>query len=951
MPALPEAIRISGARQHTLKNVTVALPRHKLIVVCGPSGSGKTTLAFDTLYAEGFSAYVESLSTYVRQFLPRQPRPAVDKIEGLAPAVALRQNRFSSGFRSTVATLSELYPYLRLLFARVGTLYSPISGQPVQRHTLEEVLQFLLQQPSGTEIWILRPLPSSQAPSLAEALQKLAEEGHDRFVWRGTLYEWPDLPPADAPDEVYLLADRLFIDPREVALRARILETLEEVWYAHEKQVWVWIAGKGEFYFTGQLYAEGYTFREPTPELFNYLSAYGACPTCQGKGESLGLRIEAVLPNPRKSLQEGLVAPWSELDCMRPYLENFLQKAGHLVPPDLPYYRYTTQQRRLLWWGDPLQGIIGIYPSFDQELRRRTHARALFPYQGIGPCPACEGSRLHPDTRWIRIQGRSLPQVLSMTLKEFAAWLESINLPEPQRTIAAPLLQELRHRTALLLDVGLDYLTLDRPGETLSGGESQRLQLATVLGSQLTGAIYVLDEPTIGLHPRDTYQLLEVVNKLRDAPNTVVVVEHDEAFIREADYLIEMGPKSGEYGGEVVFTGTFAELLKKDTATARYFQNPPSLSPRRSTKKPAFLRIEDVCLHNLKNISVSFPVGAFSVITGVSGSGKTTLALHLLAPLVEEALQSHPTRSERNHHIYELPHYAWKCQRLLLPAKKPIQAVERLSQHTLTRNRRSIIATVAGVYDEIRTLYAWAAEREGQDLPPSFFSFNVPGGRCETCQGEGVIIKPMQFIADIRLPCPTCNGKRFQTFILEIRLADKNISEVLDMTVAEAYAFFDEGKRLFSSMRQVPAPLKRAQENILAGLRPFFELGLGYLKLGQATTELSGGEATRLRLLPYLTTDTPNPTLFIIDEPTTGLHFEDVARLAQALHKLTERGHTVIVVEHNLDLIAQADWIVDLGPEGGDAGGEVLYQGPVEGLLHHPHSYTAQALRAKYTPA
>lgn len=928
-----ETIRLVGARQHTLKNITVELPRHKLTVLCGWSGSGKTTLAFDTLYAEGFSAYVESLSTYIRQFLPRMPRPAVDRIEGLAPAIALQQNRFMGGFRSTVATLSELYPYLRLLFARAGTLLSPVSGRAVERSTVEDVLTFLLQQPEGTEAWILRPFPLQEGEILLQKAEKLATEGYDRFYWRGALYEWPDFPTNAEPPNLFVVVDRVFLDPAEVELRARLRESLEEVWYAHERQVWLYLQGKGEFYFSGQLYADGYTFREPTPELFNYLSSYGACPTCQGRGRSLSLYEKAVIPDPRRTLRTGLVELW-ELPTMAEYKARFLEKTAGLIDPDRPYYAYTPQERRLLWWGDALEGIVGIFPSFLAALQTRRSPRELYRFQGEGPCPACEGSRLHADTRWVRLAGRSLPELFSLSLEELAAWLKAIDLPEPRRSIAAPLLKELQYRTALLLEVGLGYLSLGRPGETLSGGESQRLQLATVLGSALTGAIYVLDEPTIGLHARDTLRLLEVVKKLCSAPNTVVVVEHDETFIRHADHLIELGPKAGEEGGEVVFVGTFEELVQADTHTARYFQRPPTALPRpRTFPKKAFLRLEGACLHNLKNITVSFPTQALSVVTGVSGSGKTTLVSHLLAPLLMEG--DFP-RGEAGTHEVNHPDRGYTYLRLTLPGQY-VEGVELLSQQLLTRNRRSLIATLSGAYDNIRELFARASQAEGQAIPASFFSFNVEGGRCETCQGEGVIVKSMQFLADIRLPCPVCGGKRFQPFVLQVEVQGKSISDVLALTVEQAYAFFSS----------LPGLDKRLRTGILEALEPLREVGLGYLKLGQSTVELSGGEATRLKLIRYLRSDS-RPTVFLIDEPTAGLHFDDVERLLKAFRRLIHQGHTLIVIEHNLDFIAQADWVVDLGPEGGSQGGQLLYEGPVQGLLPHPVSYTAAALREKY---
>jgi len=930
--SLSEAIRIIGARQHTLKNLSVDIPRHKLTVLCGWSGSGKTTLAFDTLYAEGFSAYVESLSTYVRQFLPRLPRPAVDRIEGLAPAIALQQSRFTSGMFSTVASLSELYPYLRLLFAKAGQLHSPVSGEPVLRYTLEEVVQFLLQQPPGTEVLILRPLSPQEASP--EGLDKLADQGYDRFYQRDTLYEAPDYPDPEA-DETFVVIDRVFIDPSEVELRARLMESLEEVWYAHERRVWVWISGKGEFFFSGALYADGYTFREPTPELFNYFSSYGACPNCRGTGRALGLRAERVIPNPRLSLAEGLVALWNEHPAASLYQKHFIDAASELIPPDLPYYRYTTQQKRLLWWGDPLQGIVGIQGSYEQLVRHKETRTYAYTFQGEGTCPVCEGSRLHPDTRWVRIAGRSLPQVMSMSLEEFAHWLEQIDLPEPRRTLAEPLLKELRHRTALLLQVGLGYLTLGRLGETLSGGESQRLQLATVLGGQLTGAIYVLDEPTIGLHARDTRRLLEVVRQLQQMPNTVVVVEHDETFIREADHIIELGPKSGEAGGKVVFSGTFAELQKANTYTAAYFRKkPPAFSSKKFSADHPFIHVHGACLHNLKNICVSFPLRALTVITGVSGSGKTTLALHLLA----RTLEGWPfllTSVKRHRGYYQLTGED-TYQEILIP-KEGIQRVEVLSQSHLVRNRRSVVATVSGAYDAIREIFSRTAKEQGYDYPAAVFSFNSPAGRCPTCEGEGVIVKSMQFLADVRLPCPSCGGKRFQPFVLEVEVGGKTISDVLGMTVEDALDFF-------TRLPKMPDSLIKSIRNALT---PLMTLGLGYLRLGQSTVELSGGEATRLRLTSYLQPHAA-PTLFFIDEPTTGLHFDDVERLVKAFRELVKLHHTLVVVEHNLDFIAQADWVIDLGPEGGDAGGELLYQGPVKDLLSHPTSYTAAALREKY---
>ncbi|MCS6895823.1 MAG: excinuclease ABC subunit UvrA [Bacteroidia bacterium] len=932
--SLSEAIRIVGAREHTLKNITIDIPRHKLTVLCGWSGSGKTTLAFDTLYAEGFSTYVESLSTYVRQFLPKLPRPAVDRIEGLAPAIALQQNRFTSGMRSTVATLSELYPYLRLLFAKVGQIYSPISGEPVVRYTIEEVVQFLLQQREGTEVLIMRPLRVEDGLEFSLALERLVGEGYDRFYQRGKLYEFPELPEAE--DETFVVIDRVFIDSGEVELRARLVESLEEVWYAHERRVWVWISGKGEFEFSGQLSAEGYTFREPTPELFNYFSAYGACPNCQGKGYTVSLGEQKVIPDPRKSLSQELVALWEISPYMQLYRDQFIAAVSEDIPPDLPYYKYTTQQRRLLWWGDPFRGIVGIFGSYERAMHERQDREKLFYFHDRGFCPVCEGSRLHPDTRWIRIEGLSLPQVLSLSLQEFDVWLRDINLPEPRRTLAEPLLRELKHRTRLLLEVGLGYLTLDRAGETLSGGESQRLQLATVLGGQLTGAIYVLDEPTIGLHHRDTQRLLQTIRQLQQMPNTVVVVEHDETFIQEADHIIELGPKSGERGGEVVFAGDFSHLLQADTNTARYFRKVPSPIPEKkfSAHHP-FIHVTGACLHNLKNIDFAIPLNALTVVTGVSGSGKTTLTRHFLAPILRHgSLVALPSRGD----MYEvLNHSKGTLYQQVLVSREGFSQVEILSQESLVRNRRSIIATVSGAFDSIREVFARVAKDEGYDYFPSMFSFNQPYARCPTCEGEGVITKSMQFMADIRLPCPDCGGKRYQPFVLEIKVGGKSVSDVLDLTVDEAIQFFETQGRIPDHLR----------EAILEALRPLRTLGLSYLRLGQSTAEISGGEATRLRLLPYLYPRAAK-TIFFIDEPTTGLHFDDVERLIIAFRALLKYGHTLVVVEHNLDFIAQADWIIDLGPEGGDAGGEVLYQGPVHRLLSHPTSYTAAALRQRY---
>jgi excinuclease ABC subunit A len=915
-----EPIRVVKARQNNLKAVSLTLPRHQLIVFCGWSGSGKSSLAFETIYAEGFSSYVESLSTYIRQFLPRLPRPQVDRIEGLAPAIALAQNRFTGGMRSTVATLTDLYPYLRLLFARVGVLYSPVSGRPMERHTLEDAIQFLLGQPEGTLVYVLRPLWGEGDPH--ERYLKRREEGQDRFFYKGTLYEEPEVPPFPLEDELYEVGDRVFIHSAEMDLRARLAESLEEVWYAHQRTVWVWVEGKGEFVFQGRLHADGYTFREPTPELFNFLSAYGSCPHCQGRGKALSLREEAVLPDPRLSLREGLVALW-DLPLLKGSLETFIEKAADYVPPDLPYYTYTTQQKRLLWWGDALRQVPGIFPTFYAALKAHRRSEELFVFQGDGPCPMCEGSRLHPDTRWVRIADRNLSQVLSLSIQEFAQYLEGIDLPEPRRTIAKPLLEELRHRTAFLLRVGVGYLTLDRAAETLSGGESQRIQLATTLGGQLTGAIYVLDEPTIGLHPRDTQNLLSAVRALQAAPNTVIVVEHDPTFIRAADWIVELGPEAGEKGGTIVFEGPFEELLQSDTHTARYFKKPHLLRP--SPKPPwAFLEMERACLHNLKSVSVRFPLPAFSVVTGVSGSGKTTLIFHLLAPLIERAVFLHPEALQTSKAKIHL-------------TNKLFQRVEMLSQDNLPRNRRSVIATVSGIYDSIRELFHIAAKKQGLLYPAAYFSFNVEGGRCETCKGEGVIIRPMQFLADVRLTCPVCEGRRFQKSLLAVEIDRKNISDILSMTATEARQFFE-------GLSSYP---KNLIEDIGQGLRLLEELGLGYLRLGQSTVELSGGEATRLRLLPYLHPHS-TPTLFLIDEPTTGLHFDDVARLVKAFQRLVQAGHSLIVIEHNIDLIVEADWVVDMGPEGGDAGGEVLYQGPLRDLLGHPTSHTARALREAY---
>ncbi len=915
---LSSPIRIHGASQNNLKNLSLDLPRHKLIVFCGWSGSGKSSLAFDTIYAEGFSNYVESLQTYVRQFLPRLPRPKVKRIEGLAPAIALAQNRFTGGMRSTVATLSDLYPYLRLLFAKVGTLYSPVSGQPVMRHTIQEAVECILQQPAGTLVYILRPVPGGDP---CQAYKNHLAEGQDRFFYQGRLYEASDEPPFPLIDPLYEVVDRVFIHPAEIDLRARLTESLETVWYAHQRTAWVWVEGKGEFVFRGELHADGYTFREPTPELFNFLSAYGSCPTCQGRGRALSLREEAVIPDPRKSLAEGLVALW-ELPFMQRFREEFIALLA--IPPDLPYYAYTTQQKRLLWWGDPLHKIPGIFPSYEAIAKTREHGQILFTFQGEGVCPTCEGSRLHPDTRWVRIGALSLPQVLALSISEFAQYLEQIKLPEPRQTIAKPLLAELKARTQFLLEVGLGYLTLDRAAETLSGGESQRIQLATTLGGQLTGAIYVLDEPTIGLHPRDTANLLKAIRRLQEAPNTVIVVEHDAAVIQTADWIVELGPKAGQEGGQVVFQGTFLDLLKANTHTARYFQMHPPPLPAQKLSKPYLLEVQQACLHNLKNITIQFPLPAISVVTGVSGSGKSTLVRYLLAQHLERLLFLYPKPLSTPNGTFSLSGPAF-------------QRWEVLAQDTIPRNRRSVIATVMGIYDAIRDLYSLAAERQGLSYPATFFSFNVEGGRCETCKGEGVLIKPMQFLADVRLTCPTCQGQRFQKHILAVKLGPYTISDLLQLTASEARHFL-------KALSGYPA---RLLTQIDLGLALLEDLGLGYLKLGQGTPDLSGGEATRLRLLPYLFPHAA-PTLFLIDEPTTGLHFDDVTRLIEVFRRLVEHGHSLIVIEHNLDLIAQADWVVDLGPEGGDAGGQVCFQGTPAELLAHGQTYTAQALRAHY---
>ena len=900
-----EYIRIEGADTHNLKHVTVDIPRNQLVIVTGVSGSGKSSLAFDTLYAEGQRRYVESLSAYARQFMGRMQKPEVDKIEGIPPAIAIQQKVSSRNPRSTVGTVTEIYDYLKLFFARVGRTYSPVSGCEVKRNTIGDVVRYMESLPIGTRVYLISPIVLPEGRSLEEQLYLWMGQGFSRLLVDGQVVRmspsaWEEIVDCDA----YLLIDRIVVD-HEQATSNRFADSVQTAFFEGKGECRIHTEQNVQI-FSERFEADGIQFIEPSEHLFDFNNPIGACPTCNGIGSVSGIDPDLVIPDKSKSIYEEAIACWHG-DKMRSWYEALIYNAAQFdFPIHTPFYALTPEQKQLLWTGNEFfHGLNDFFQELETHQYSKIQYRVMLTrYRGKTLCPTCNGYRLRREANYILINGRSIEQLCAMPITELADWFAHIHLSETEQQTAELLLVEIRNRLQFMQDVGLGYLTLNRMSSTLSGGESQRINLAKSLGSSLVGSLYVLDEPSIGLHPRDTERLIHVLRELRDLQNTIVVVEHDEDIIAAGDHTIEIGPKAGRHGGEIVYQG------KPQTDLFDY------TIPSQRRKWNNYIEIEGACENNLKNLTVRFPLHVMTVVTGVSGSGKSSLVRDVFYP----ALKKHygGTFAE---HTGDFGH--------LRGSTHLMQDIEFVNQNPLSHSSRSNPVTYLKAYDEIRRLYAEQALSNQLGLTPAHFSFNTQGGRCEQCQGEGTITIEMQFMADLILECEQCHGKRFKQDILDVHFHGKSIYDVLCMTVNQAIDFFsqyDECKKI----------VKR--------LKPLQDVGIGYIQLGQSSSTLSGGESQRVKLASFIAQEDSRPTIFVFDEPTTGLHRKDIDVLLIALNRLISKGHTVIIIEHNPAVILAADHVIDLGPEGGKDGGQIVCTGTPEQIAECKESYTGKYL-------
>ena len=918
-------IEIKGARANNLKNIDVMLPQGKLVVVTGLSGSGKSSLAFDTLFAEGQRRYVESMSSYARQFLGRMTKPDVDYIHGLAPAVAIEQKVNTGNPRSTVGTQTEIYEYLKLMYARVGRTFSPVSGVEVKRHTVSDVVDYILGAQGvqeGCRVMIMAPLTDSKERPLGKQIEILHQEGYQRVMVKGTVVRIEDLGTVKLEGDVRLVIDRLTVNGDDDGQRARVAESVQSAFFEGRGECVVQMDGQDAVSFSNRFEADGITFEKPNPNFFSFNNPYGACPVCQGYGSVIGIDENLVVPNKSRSIYDNAIICWNG-DKMQEVKRDFIRHAAVIdFPIHKPYYELTEEQKDILWHGDGVwEGIDGFFRWVESQAYKIQYRVMLSRYRGRTACPECRGRRLRKDADYVKVGGRSISEVVAMPVIQVAEWLQTLESQFTETELKATdrLRTELRNRVGYLLDVGLGYLTLGRESRSLSGGESQRINLATSLGSSLVGSMYILDEPSIGLHSRDTERLIGVLKQLRDLGNTVVVVEHDEDIIRAADYLIDIGPGAGRLGGEVVYAGEPSGLKKaKNSLTADYLLGRQEIAvPAERRRWRDRISIHGAYANNLKHIDVDIPLGVFTVVTGVSGSGKSTLIRRVLYDVMQRRMEGNSD-------------YVGSCVALDGDVSR-VTAVELVDQNPIGRSSRSNPATYMKVFDEVRALYAQQPLAKARGYKSGFFSFNVEGGRCDACEGEGYVTVSMQFMSDVHLLCEECHGSRYKDEALEVLYKEKTISDVLEMTVDQAIDFFD-------------AP---STKNIYNRLKPLQDVGLGYLKLGQSSSSLSGGEAQRIKLASYLVKGDADdkPMLFIFDEPSTGLHFHDIRKLLAAFDRLIERGHSIVVIEHHHDIIKCADWVIDLGPEGGDAGGHVVFAGTPEDLAKCKESYTAKCLK------
>ncbi|MBF1552923.1 MAG: excinuclease ABC subunit UvrA [Prevotella salivae] len=934
-------IEIKGARVNNLKNISLNIPRNKFITITGVSGSGKSSLAFDTLYAEGQRRYVESLSAYARQFLGRMSKPECDFIKGLPPAIAIEQKVISRNPRSTVGTSTEIYEYMRLLFARIGHTYSPISGEEVKRHTPEDVIHCIMGFSKGTKFMMLSPLHVVEGRTLKKQLEMYMQEGYSRLYKGGEVLRIEDLLNEDNISDtdassLFLIIARMSVDDSKDAI-SRMTDSAETAFYEGDGLLkLVFLPGNITYEFSTRFEADGIKFEEPNDNMFSFNSPLGACPTCEGFGSIIGIDEKLVIPNSSLSVYDGCVQCWHG-DKMGNWRSEFIRRAAtDDFPIFEPYYKLDRKYKDMLWHGLPSEKTLDIHDkvcidAFFQMVKENQYKiqyRVMMSrYRGKTVCPDCHGTRLRKEATWVKVGGKSITELVEMPIINLKDWFDHLQLTEHEEQIAKRLLTEIKNRVGFLAEVGLGYLTLNRQSNTLSGGESQRINLTTSLGSSLVGSLYILDEPSIGLHSRDTDRLIHVLRDLQQLGNTVMIVEHDEEIMRASDYLIDVGPDAGTHGGEIVFQGSTEELndspeniLKKypRSYTIKYLTGRDVIETPKSRRKwNKAIELKGARMNNLRGIDVKFPLNVFNCVTGVSGSGKSSLIKGILYP----ALKRHLDEVADAPGEYTALEGDWTA----------IKHVEFVDQNPIGKSTRSNPATYVKAYDAIRQLFAEQPLAKLMGFSPQYFSFNTEGGRCEECKGAGVISVEMQFMADLVLECEACHGQRFKHDILEVRFHEKNINDVLNMTVSEATTFFGEYK----------------QQAIVNRLKPLEDVGLGYIKLGQNSSTLSGGENQRVKLAYFIGQEKQEPTLFIFDEPTTGLHFHDIQRLLDAFKALIERGHTILVIEHNLDVIKCADYVIDIGPDGGDKGGSLVFAGTPEALIECKTSITGRYLKEK----
>ncbi len=943
---------------HNLKNVDLALPRNRFIVITGLSGSGKSSLAFDTLFAEGQRRYVESLSAYARQFLGKIEKPAVEYIKGISPAVAIEQKVNTRNPRSTVGTSTEIYDYLKLLFARLGKTYSPVTGDLVKRHTVTNVVDAILALPEGTKVLLLAPIHQKKDKTLKELLGLLLQQGFTRILYKDEILKLNEINVSSLSnkEEICIVVDRFAINPNDEDASSRIADSVQTSFYEGDGDLIVQLMrdevqatgdeGKSKtiiktkkkiqnskfkiqnslkdnrLLFSNKFEADGILFEEPSVHFFSFNNPIGACKMCEGFGTVIGIDPDLVIPNKNLSIYEEAVACWKG-EKMGEWKEKLIMHAYKFnFPIHKPYNELSKTNKDLLWSGNKhFQGLNDFFKHLEEQSYKIQYRVMLSRYRGKTMCPDCRGTRLRKDANYVKFAEKSISDIVLMQVKDALKFFTELKLEENEKGVAKRLITEITNRFRFLSDVGLGYLTMNRLSSTLSGGESQRINLATSLGSSLVGSMYILDEPSIGLHPRDTERLIRVLHALRDIGNTVIVVEHDEEIMRSSDVMVDMGPMAGTLGGEVVFSGTHKDLLTAESLTAKYLTGREKIPvPTKRRKWKSYIEISGARENNLKNLNVKFPLDVMTVITGVSGSGKSTLVKRILYPAFQKHLGGYGEQTGQFDSIKGDFHH--------------VTSIEFIDQNPIGKSSRSNPVTYVKAYDEIRAMYAEQPLSKMRGYKPSHFSFNVDGGRCDVCEGEGEVVVEMQFMADVHLLCENCKGRRFKEETLEVFYNEKNIADILDMTVDEAISFFDDGTN--------------HGKRVVTKLKPLQDTGLGYVHLGQSSSTLSGGEAQRIKLASFLTQGSnQSPTLFIFDEPTTGLHFHDIRKLLDAFNALILQGHSILIIEHNMEVVKCADWIIDLGPDGGDEGGNLIFEGTPEEMVKNKNSFTAKYLKEK----